>query len=227
MWLNLYIIRLLSQKRSLSGGTSLITTCIPPSGRVSLSKQKLTNEMGLVSNIKSKVVQKHTKTALKLALWQLNHLKEPRVSCRGLLLLSGIIKNICEGCKGSVLIKPEQAIEKADYKCGKSFHLDPILDNYKKKRKNRIVNKILEMIAKANRDRLDFGLKKITKDHSHAVFTNETKYQNYKQEPNSKTKIMYNRKLFQYGDMGGLDIVKVKPPKTRFHSHVKWSSALY
>ena len=61
-------IRLLSQQQSLSEGTSLITMYIPPNGRVSLSKQKLTNEMGLVSNIKSKVVQKHTKTALKSAL---------------------------------------------------------------------------------------------------------------------------------------------------------------
>ena len=55
-------------KQSLSGGTSLISMYIPPNGRVSLSKQKLTNEMGLVSNIKSKVVQKHTKSALKSAL---------------------------------------------------------------------------------------------------------------------------------------------------------------
>ena len=61
-------IRLLSQQQSLSGGSSLITMYIPPNGRVSLSKQKLTNEMGLVSNIKSKVVQKHKKTALKSAL---------------------------------------------------------------------------------------------------------------------------------------------------------------
>ena len=61
-------IRLLSQQQSLSGGTSLITMYIPPNVRVSLSKQKLTNEMGLVSNIKSKVVQKHKKTALKSAL---------------------------------------------------------------------------------------------------------------------------------------------------------------
>ena len=61
-------IRLLSRPQSLSGGTSSITTYIPPNGRVSHSKQKLTNEMGLVSNIKSKVVQKHTKTALKSAL---------------------------------------------------------------------------------------------------------------------------------------------------------------
>ena len=60
--------RLLSQQQSLSGGTSLITMHIPPNGTVSLSQQKLTNEMCLVSNIKSEVVQKHMKTALKSAL---------------------------------------------------------------------------------------------------------------------------------------------------------------
>ena len=48
--------------------TSLITMNIPSNDIVSLSKQKLTNEMGLVSNIKSKVVKKHTRTALKSAL---------------------------------------------------------------------------------------------------------------------------------------------------------------
>ena len=60
------------------------------------------------------------------------------------------------------------------------------------------------MIAKANIDMLDFGLKKITNNHSHVVFTNEDKYQNYKPDPDSKTKIIYSRKLFQYGDMVGL-----------------------
>ena len=51
--------------------------------------------------------------------------------------------------------------EKADYKCGKSFYLDPILDTYKKKIiEDPIVDKILEMIQKADTDRLDFGLKK-------------------------------------------------------------------
>ena len=121
-----------------------------------------------------------------------------------MLLLSGIIKHTCEGYKGSVLIEPEQAIEKADYKCGKSFYLDPILDTYKKKIiENPIVDKILDMIAKANIDRLDFGLKKITNNHSHVVFTNEDKYQKYQIDPNSKTKIIYSQKLFQYGDMVG------------------------
>ena len=158
--------------------------------------------MGLLSNIKSKVVQKHTKTAVKSTLQQLDQLKEPRISCCELLLLSGIIKNTCKGYKGSVLVEPEQAIEKADYKCGKSFYLDPILDTYKKKViENPIIDKILDMIAKANIDRLDFGIKKITNNHSHIVFTNEDKYQNYKPDPDSKTKIIYGRKLFQYGDM--------------------------
>ena len=61
-------MRLLAKQQSLPGGTSLISMYITADGRVSLSKQKLTNEMGLVSNIKSKVVQKHTKTALKSTL---------------------------------------------------------------------------------------------------------------------------------------------------------------
>ena len=62
------------------------------------------------------------------------------------------------------------------------------------------------MIARANIDRLDFGLKKITNNHSHVivVFANEDKYQNYKLDPDSKTQIIYSRKLFQYGDMVGL-----------------------
>ena len=122
-----------------------------------------------------------------------------------MLLLSGIIKNACEGYKGSVVIEPEQAIEKADYKCGKSFYLDPILGTYKKQIvEDPIVDKILEMIARANIDKLDFGLKKITNNHSHVVFTNEDKYQNYQPNPDSKTKIIYSRKLFRYDDMVGL-----------------------
>ena len=60
------------------------------------------------------------------------------------------------------------------------------------------------MIANANIDRLDFGLKKITNNRSHVIFTNEDKYLNYKPDPDSITKIIYSRKLFQYGDMVGL-----------------------
>ena len=57
-------IRLLSQQQSLSGGTSLITMYIPPDGRVSFSKQKLTNEMGLQSQILSQKPYKSTRKPL-------------------------------------------------------------------------------------------------------------------------------------------------------------------
>ena len=83
--------------------------------------------------------------------------------------------------------------------------MDPILDTYKKKIiENPIVDKILEMIEKADTGKLDFGLKKIKSDHSHIVFTNETKYQHYRPDKDSKMKIVFTNKLFQYGDMIGL-----------------------
>ena len=57
-------IRLLSQQQSLSGGTSLITMYIPLNGRVSFSKQNLTNEMGLQSQILSQKSYKSTRKPL-------------------------------------------------------------------------------------------------------------------------------------------------------------------
>ena len=79
------------------------------------------------------------------------------------------------------------------------------MSNYKKQIISDPINdKILKMISRGNRDRLDFGLKKITRDHSHVVFTNETKFQNYKPEPNTKAKIIYSHKLFQYSDVIGI-----------------------
>ena len=83
--------------------------------------------------------------------------------------------------------------------------MDPILDTYKKKIvTNPIADKTSEMISKGNIDRINVGLNKITKDHSDVMFTNETKFQNYKPAPDSRTKIIYSNKLFQYGDTIGL-----------------------
>ena len=70
------------------------------------------------------------------------------------------------------------------------------------------MDKILEMIQKAETDKIDFGLKKITKNHSHVVFTNEDKYQKYQIDPNSKTKIVFTKKLFQLVIWLGFDIIK-------------------
>jgi len=42
-------------------------------------------------------------------------------------------------------------------------------------------------------------------DHSHMIITNEDKYQSYiKLETKTKTKIVYSKKLYKYGDMIGL-----------------------
>ena len=104
-----------------------------------------------------------------------------------------------------MIIDPEQIIEKADYRCGKHFYLDPILETFKKELiDDPIVDKILEMINKADTDKIDCGLKHITNEHSHVVFTNEHKYQKYQIDPYSKTKIVFSKRLFQYGDMIGL-----------------------
>lgn len=62
------------------------------------------------------------------------------------------------------------------------------------------------MVAKANIDRLDFGLKKINNNHSHVVFTNEDKYQNYKPDPDSKTKLYMVANYFSMVIWLGLDI---------------------
>ena len=42
---------------------------------------------------------------------------------------------------------------------------------------------------------------------------NEDKYQNYKPDPDSKTKIIYSQRLFQYGDMVGL----------RYYQTIDWN----
>lgn len=79
----------------------------------------------------------------------------------------------------------KQKINKADYKCGKSFYLEPILNTFKKEIiEDPIVDKILKMIAKRKYRQVAFWTQKITKDYSHVVFTNETKYQNYNPESN-------------------------------------------
>ena len=59
------------------------------------------------------------------------------------------------------------------------------------------------MIERADVDRLDFGCKKITDDCTHMVITNEDKCQTYV-KLDCKTKIVYSKTLYKYGDMIGL-----------------------
>ena len=60
-----------------------------------------------------------------------------------------------------MIIELEQAIEKADYKCGKSFYLDPILDTYKKKTiENPIVEKNIGYDCKSKYRQVGFWTQK-------------------------------------------------------------------
>ena len=117
---------------------------------MSISTRKLNNECGLVSNIESKTVQKDIKIALKSALQQLSLYKESRAPDHGFLLCTGVISSTCHidddwTYKGAILLEPEEVLQKAQYICDKTFHLEPILKTYKKKlNEDPITDKILE-----------------------------------------------------------------------------------
>ena len=59
------------------------------------------------------------------------------------------------------------------------------------------------MIEKATTDKLDLGCKKITSDYSHMIITDEANYQSHA-KLETKTKIVYSKQLYKYGDMIGL-----------------------
>ena len=67
--------------------------------------------------------------------------------------------------KGAILLEPEAVLQRAQYICGKTFHLGPVLDMYKKAviHEDPITSRKVEMIEKGDVDRLDFGCKKYRK----------------------------------------------------------------
>lgn len=58
------------------------------------------------------------------------------------------------------------------------------------------------MIERGGVDNLDFSCKKITNDYSHMIITDEAEYQSYI-KVQTKTKIVYSKHLYKYGDMIG------------------------
>lgn len=101
-------------------------------------------------------------------------------------------------------LNQKKLLQKAQYICDKTFHLEPILKTYKKKLiEDPITDKILEMIERGDVDKLDFSCEKITNDYSHMIITDEAKYQSYI-KVETKTKILYSKQLYKYGDMIGL-----------------------
>ena len=124
------------------------------------------------------------------------------------MLCTGVISSTCHidddwTYKGAILLEPEEVLQKAQYICDKTFHLEPILKTYKKKLiEDPITDKILEMIERGDVDKLDFSCEKITNDYSLMIITDEAKYQSYI-KVETKTKILYSKQLHKYGDMIG------------------------
>ena len=139
-----------------------------------------------------------------------------------MLTMIGLIKE-------PFLLEPEAVLQKAQYICGKTFYLEPVLNMYKKAviHEDPITSKILEKIEKGDIYRIDFGCKKITNDYSHMIISNEDKYQSYiKLE--AKTKMVYNEKLYKYGDMVGLRYYyfqEIPRSSGRLKNHIEISSS--
>jgi peptide chain release factor subunit 1 len=86
------IFRDLSQAKSLTGGTSLITMFIPSNYSMSLVTKKLTTELSTASNIKDKSVRKSVISALKSSLVCVKSSKWNNAPENGLVLCSGETK---------------------------------------------------------------------------------------------------------------------------------------
>lgn len=89
---NFTIIRDLIGCRSESGGTSLVTYYLPANSNLWLACQRLSNEISLAGNIKSKSVRKDVVIALKSGLDRLRALGPKKLEY-GITLCSGSIKS--------------------------------------------------------------------------------------------------------------------------------------
>ena len=87
------------------------------------------------ANIKSKTVRKDVKTALKAAQYLIKNSEFNKAPVNGLVLCAGMT---CVDIQ-AMLIEPPKPVEKSDYLCDRSFHLDSILEMYKSERNFGIV----------------------------------------------------------------------------------------
>ena len=89
---NKELVEYLSQARSASGGTSLITIYLPGDYNIWLASDLLTQERSTASNIKDKKVRKDVFAALKSSMYQLKMYKKANAPKNGLVLCAGYIE---------------------------------------------------------------------------------------------------------------------------------------
>ena len=83
------IFKTLSQLTAQSGGTSLITYYLQGASSVWLAVEKLTSELSMAGNIKSKQVRKDVEHAIRQSLYQLKNCAFQKIPENGLVLCSG------------------------------------------------------------------------------------------------------------------------------------------
>ena len=84
-------IQYLSQAKSTTGGTSLVTMYIPGNTDLWLVSSTLSSELSTSQNIKSKPVKKGVQSALKAAQNQIKMWNGSKAPSNGLVLCSGDI----------------------------------------------------------------------------------------------------------------------------------------
>ena len=120
--------RMLKQIESERGdGTSLITLIIPSGGQISQYSQKLTDEQGTASNIKSRVNKLSVLSAITSVQYSLKRYK--RTPPNGLVILCGeVMQASGKTKKVNYNIEPIKPINTSKYKCDSKFHIESLMD---------------------------------------------------------------------------------------------------
>lgn len=120
--------RLLKRLDSVKGsGTSVVTLILPPGSTLHLSVQKLTDELGAASNIKSRVNRQATEDAISATQTRLKTYS--RCPENGLVIFAGEVADT-DGKPRRIVIdfEPYRPIQTSKYVCADTFYLDPLHD---------------------------------------------------------------------------------------------------
>jgi peptide chain release factor subunit 1 len=106
-------------------GTSVITLLVPPGTQVSQVTQKLTDELGACSNIKSHTNKVSVQTAITATIGRLK--TYTRLPPNGLILFCGtVLTEDGKEKKITMSIEPFKAVSRSMYQCDSRFHTEEL-----------------------------------------------------------------------------------------------------
>lgn len=110
-------IQQLASYRSLNNSTSLITLYIPGSTRYSDVTKKISSEISVASNIKSRITRQSVQSAWQAVQSQFKTIKE--IPTNGIIILVGDTKEKFI----NVVIEPPRPVDRFYYRCDNKFHV--------------------------------------------------------------------------------------------------------